>query len=294
MLDGLTEEIKEKVKEEVKEALEVPEAYSALYQTGKDIIESDNSVKLIPDISCKTTGFHRILKLSEPFEEKGIKYPDEFKFYRPITPDEYDDLQLKWRIKVANSSGGDFAEFWNPVFMPKSLNATSPIQLYTLQRLELEAIHDKQIGTATHDLGIALKPSVCSKELKNFPRSFIPEKKWFSKRLYDLEIKDILTLFPKPEQDLLSICFGRAVVGRSNHIPVGEEEPILHSFRTMPILFGAEPGQGKSTLANYLIQALKSVGYTVANFKNLNSRFNLGSVISANIAYRDKQYCPSC
>lgn len=287
MLDGLTKEIAEKVKEEVKEAKELPEAYSTLYQMGKDLIEDGSKVKLIPDISCKTTGFHRILKLAQPVEEKGIKYPKTFRFYRPISPEEYDILQLEWRLRVGSTTGGELLEFWNPVFMPKSLNATSPIQLYTLQRLELEALHDKQVGGATHDLGIALYPSLCQEKLGPHAQAFIPEKSWFSDRLSQVEIKDILTLFPKPEQEMLALCFGRAVVGRSNHIPVGMKDPILHSFRTMPILFGAEPGQGKSTLANYLIQALKSVGYTVANFKNLNSRFNLGSVINSNIAYRD-------
>jgi hypothetical protein len=278
MLESATKEVKTKETEPLT-------MYSEFYENGKRSIEKTCGVKIIPDIGCKATGFHRILKLSKPTNLRGIKYPDSFKYYKAISPDEYDTVQKIYKERLP-SSGDGVSEFWAPLFFPKSQNASTPLQLYTLQRLELQSIHEHQFGGTTHDVGISFTPNDCVKT-GQWPEAFLPEVDWFDDRLKEIKIEDILTLFPKAEQDVLALCFGRAVVGRTNHIPTGRNKPIRHAFRTMPIMFGAEPGQGKSTLANYLIQAVKGVGYRVANFNSLDSRFNLGSVVASHIAYKD-------
>ena len=286
MLEGMTEESKEKKETEQKQEEQIF-AYHELYTDGKALIEKAADVKLLPDIGCKTTGFHRIFKLAKPQQEAGITYHPDFWHYRPITIEEYAHMQRAWQQKIA-SIGEALSEFWMPLFMPKSANSSSPLQMYTLQLLELQSLHDNQYSGAAHDVGISFSPMDCVNTSK-WPRAFIPEHNWFSDSLNEsgLEPSDFLTLFPKAEQDLLALCFGRAVVGRTGHIPIGRTRQIEHTFRTMPVLFGAEPGQGKSTLGNYIINALKSVGYAVANFKSMNSRFNLGSVINSHIAFRD-------
>ena len=285
MLDNMTEEIKNKKDSEQKQDKDdLVYAYHELYIDGKELIETAADVKLLPDIACKTTGFHRIFKLSKPQPEVGINYHPDFWHYRPITIKEYAEMQKAWQQKVSSINDA-LREFWMPMFMPKTANAASPLQMYTLQLLELQSFHDNQYSGATHDVGISFTPNDCVATGK-MPRAFIPEHSWFSDSLRQSELEpgDFLTLFPKAEQDLLALCFGRAVVGRTGHIPIGRTKQIEHTFRTMPVLFGAEPGQGKSTLGNYIINAFKSVGYSVANFKSMSSRFNLGSVVNAHIA----------
>lgn len=280
-LKSVAEQAKAEGKAESKQILR---PLHTIYLLGKTKLEEAYSVQLVPDISCKTTGYHKIYKRTNPEPEQGITYPDGFKHYRPITIDEYALLQSNW-LNGISSMEADVVEFWEPLFLPKSANATTQLQLYTLQMLELQAIHDNQLSGTTHSIGISFTPNDCIKA-GEWPRAFLPELSWFSENLRNSSIttRNILSLFPEAEADLLALCFGRAVVGRTGHVPIGRTKPIDHTFRTMPVLFGAEPGQGKSTLANYIINAIKSVGYTVSNFNSMNSRFNLGSVISSHIS----------
>ena len=266
--------------------LDAVPAYADLYEIGKTWIEDELAILLVPDSACKATGMHRIYKLAKPHNEPGIEYPENFRYYRAIKPEEYDEAQQIWRLKGLAQLPDDVKEFWMPFFMPKASSTSTILELYAAQRLQLQSAYDAQFGGATHSLGISFTPNECI-ETKEWPTAFIPEKSWFKPDLEAIQIKDVLTLFPDIEQQLLALCFGRAVVGRTNHIPVGRTDPIEHTWRTMPIIFGSEPGQGKSAFANMLIQAMRSVGYRVANFKSMANRFNLGSVVSAHIGYRD-------
>ena len=287
MLAELSDTVKDEMQKEQKsEEAKIPiMAMHAMYNEGKAFLENNLHIQLLPDISCKTTGFHRLYKEAEPVAEIGLNYPPDFKYFRPITLHEYGVAQDTWLRFDTGAISEPIRMFWSPLFMPKSASIATPLQLYTMQILELQAIHDAQMGGAKHEVGISFTPSDCLKN-KTWARAFIPELEWFSSNLLNsgLKPKDFLTLFPDAEADLLTLCFGRAVVGRTGHVPVGRTKQIEHTFRTMPVLFGAEPGQGKSTLANYVINAMKSVGYTVANFNSMNSRFNLGSVINSHIA----------
>lgn len=260
--------------------------FAELYEQGLSIIERIASMRLLPDISARMTGFHKLLKLSEPTPEAGIEYPPEFKHYRPISIAEYRDFQLLWQNEIANRMADEVRDFWVPLIMPKAQAASSPLQLYTLQLLELASTYDSQFNGATHDVGISFAPSETLADKSAKCRAFVPEMSWFSERLRNSGITtgQILSIFPEAEAEILAISLGRAVVGRTGHIPPGRTKPIEHTFRTMPILFGAEPGQGKSTFANYFINALKSVGYDVATFKSMGSRFNMGTVAQAHIA----------
>lgn len=281
-----------------------PITYADRYTIGKKLIEQKCGIMLEVDLTCRATCLHRLMFIAEPNEVKGINFPADFYYMRYATTAEFDSVVRTWNELIAkadrlaevpiseNSNGttyGDIIEFWEPLFVPKAMSASSPLELYTLQVAQLEADYYKQFGGATHRLGISIQPSNCGTDL---PYAYLPERDWFDDVLHEVQIEDILTLFPKPERELLAICFGRAVVGRSDNILIGGykyngvqyDEPIKHTFRTMPVIFGAEPGQGKSVLANMLINALKSVGYKVANFNTMASRFNLGDVVTAHIA----------
>lgn len=258
---------------------------SYLYNQGKKLIEKRFNLKLIPDIEQKPTCYHKVLINSKPFPMKGITYPQGFTYYRAITPNEFDDVQSMW-VEAIYEIDPDVAEFWSPLFIPKSANATTKLDLYTLQRLQLTSRYEKQFGGATHDLGISFHPQECL-DTKTTPQAFIPERDWFDESLHQVTLEDIFTLYDTYEMKMFALCLGRAVVGRTNHIPVGRTEPITHTFRNMLVSYGYEPGQGKSVMMNNFINALRKVGYRVSNFDSLSKQFNLGSVISAHIAYKD-------
>lgn len=262
-------------------------SYASMYAKGFEFITQAMKVQLIPDAACKSTCFHRLRKKSDLAPIPGITWPNGFSISRPATTEEFDELQAEWLHCCDDKElESDVVKFWSPLFKPQNMNSSSELELYTLQKLQIQSAYDAQYGGAIHNVGISLNPSKAhAKGL--YPEAFIPERGWFDKAFEEIEIKDILTLFAEPEQELLAICFGRAVAGRPNHLPIGDDKPLRHAFRTFPVIFGAEPGQGKSIFANALINAMKLVGYRVANFKTMATRFNLGSVISAHVAYRD-------
>lgn len=264
-------------------SLEQLPAYSDLYAEGKEWIEQTIGIRLTPDATCNTTALHRISKLAIPSKMQGLNIPADFRYYRPITPEEFDEAQTIWRNDGIQELPKDVADFWSPFFMPKSANSTSMLELYVAQHLQLKAMYEAQFGGAVHHQGISFAPNECIAATE-WPSAWIPEREWFDPALEQVEIKDILTLFAEPEQEMLALCFGRAVVGRADSLPVARKRQVRHTFRTMPVIFGAEPGQGKSVFANMLIQAMKSVGYRVSNFKSLNQRFNLGDVVTAHVA----------
>lgn len=224
--------------------------------------------------------------LAKPKHEEGINYPDNFLVKTPLCRKTFKDLCNAWATCVTDQEMSERAlEFWKPLFNPKGTTTISPLQMYCQRDYKLGVQYDGKYNSTVFRLGNTVWPSeTLNYEVK--PISFIPERDWFEKDLTSITIYDILSIFGVPEADIFSLCIGRACVGRDGSIPVGRETPLSHKFRTMAVLYGAEPGQGKSTLMEFLIGAMKTVGYTVSNFGEIG-RFGLGSIISSSIAYKD-------
>ena len=174
-------------------------------------------------------------------------------------------------------------DFWQVLVEPRP--GTSLLESYVLQQLQIDSARQSREGIGVYHSGISVNPNTLLSEGR-VPRAFVPEKNWFPERFQKLTSKDFLLLFPEAEQRLLSLTIGRALAGRDGSI-TAEGRLLAHGWRTLSIIYGKEPGQGKSRLCSYIIEAMQSIGYTVTNFKTLNRRFGLARVIQSDLAYKD-------
>lgn len=77
-------------------------------------------------------------------------------------------------------------------------------------------------------------------------------------------------------------------VGRSRHIPINSNEPIIHTARMAIVLLSKQAGVGKSTLTRHLYGALNKCGFSVESFRETKERFGMGSAAKAHILEKDK------
>ena len=255
--------------------------FPLLYDEGKAIIERICPVKLIPSHSTDGVCSHLLFRVEKPEAHPGLNYPRDFRYFRLMDKEEYSDFICHWET-IADEMQLDTIKFWMPMFFPTG--SRSPLENYTATLMRIHGAYDKQYGSRAYELGISFQPSTLNGEI---PLAFVPEKDWFDARFHEIEPKDIFTLFPEPEMQILMTCIGRAAVGRPKSLPVGWDEVIDHTFRTMAIVYGVDTGTGKSILMTFFADALKSVGYQVAEFNTLGDRFNLGPIMAAHVAYKD-------
>ncbi len=111
----------------------------------------------------------------------------------------------------------------------------------------------------------------------------IPQKSWFP-QLAGLSPYDLLTLFPKPEAQTMLLLLGRVVCGAKGTKIDGR--PIHHKARTAAVVVGLEAGLGKSTLLEYVRDAIAELGFTDTGL-SANMKFGMGRVAEADLAYRD-------
>lgn len=141
------------------------------------------------------------------------------------------------------------------------------------------------------------KESVCNKNYRGqiSPRntpytSTLPRVNQFDEKVRQLEFKDIFTIFEGTQLEQIKMFLGRVCVGESGTIDPMTGERLLHTYRNIVVVDGSYPGQGKSTLFQYLAKALTKAGYDVNEAcPPLNGRFNLKKPFISDMVLRDDE-----
>lgn len=229
---------------------------------------------------------HRILSLHE-VKLKDLPNMPEFYVWRDIA--SMDAIQ-DFRYRLSTTASKDVLKVLDamlkgdPLFYgiaKKEQRLRKISSDYSNEPLALGIEHTPDPNGLTHKQAI-----------KYAPISWVPPTEWFPVCLQDLKLEDLNPLFPTTEGLLLALGIGRALVGVSNSItPSGKV--IKHTSRLANVIIGEDPGLGKSIFFNKLFGVVKSLGYTVSTFKDINSQFNIGSVISSHFIYKDDISIPT-
>ena len=258
----------------------------ALYNTGRRVLQDLTGFNIELKAGYEYMHNLKITKLVKPEAPKGLTYPEDFMFRRLISRTDLEDLMDKFDQFSDRIADDEIINFWRPLIKPKSASTSNPITAYGGQLLSTDSEISKRYNTGAPNKKISIHPDNLPEGV--YPESFLPERSWFKPEMQEIEIKDILTILPEAEQEILSICLGRAVVGCSGTKHLESDEPISHTFRTFPLIFGRDPGQGKSILfQRFLIPALMSVGYRVNIFNTLSEKFGMAHIAEADFAYKD-------
>jgi hypothetical protein len=113
----------------------------------------------------------------------------------------------------------------------------------------------------------------------------VPPREWFSEEVQAINARDLLTLWPDAEAEMLMLMLGRVMVGPKDEAV--SEGVIHHTMRSYGISVGHEPGLGKSTFLGWLIGTLEYLGYTTEPVNLRLGVFGWGPVASADLAYVD-------
>jgi hypothetical protein len=172
-------------------------------------------------------------------------------------------------------------KFWNVIYSPTP-ERRKPI--YELAKRELLLENTKALKEGEFKASISLTGTTYNPHYATL--KWIPQLEWFDKRIQQVEIKDLITILPEAEREILALCIGRALIGENDSLTTDNVQ-INHTFRTMAILVGRDAGLGKSTLIEYITNAMKECGYTVANLQKSSARFGWGKIINSDLAYND-------
>ena len=252
-----------------------------LYEQGIRKLESKGYEVTLVD--KKSICFHQILKPQFPQEIKGISYPHYFKPLQPIRElDTLKDIDM-----VFAECGPEVLKFWDPFINPTSKE--TPFDAYCKRILDLQRNKVKFEGEEVLDYKQTFDPDGTMEKHGKvyFPKIWVPATEWFDPAIRKVRFKDIFTIFPKAERELLMLILGRIGVGRTDHLPPNFKEPISHTARMAGVIVGKDAGLGKSTLFNGVVKAIEKCGFTFHTFKNLSDKFGVEDAAMADLAYKD-------
>lgn len=258
---------------------------AGVYNDGLEYLRR-NGYKAIPHVTGQIAG-HKVYRLTVPKEVDGITYPKDFKIWKEVASQD-EVLLLQETIQDFINVDYDNRKLWLPAINPDP-SKRQTIYGHATSLINLASVEEQQNAGDLLEYGVDPLPRCATgSETKGqiAPSSFIPDLNWFDDSIKGLQVSDIVTLFPPAELEILSLIIGRGVVGVSGHkTPSGHV--IQHTSRMAGIVYGRDPGLGKSYLFNALFNALKSCGYSMGTFKSMNSRFNMGSVATSHFTYKD-------
>ena len=226
---------------------------------------------------------HRILKPTAPQPVLGLNYPASFQPLQDISTIE--DFQ---RIERAfESADSEVRDFWTPLFRPKG--GETDLVMFAERMLKMKRIQQNVNIHDTLDFGHTFDPdgSLTGNQAVRSPRIWVPARSWFDEKLHQVTLKDVFTIFPDAECEMLKMIIGRVGVGRSNHLPPNFLSPIDHTARMAAVIVGKDAGLGKSTIFNGLTAALSKCGFLTHTFKSTEDRFGLKQAALADVAYKD-------
>lgn len=275
------EEKQKKASKKSKEE-KAPVRVSELYNAGIALLKGAGFVVEHDETGdhCK----HRILKPSTPPLVRGISYPGGFNPLQEIS--EYDDFEA---IEAAFNPAicpEDVRTFWEPLFKPKA--GDSELVSFTERLLKMKrASQDKNIHEVL-DYGHSFDPAARWGGIPvSNPRTWVPDRAWFDPALHEVTMRDVFSIFPEAETEMLKLLIGRIGVGRTNHLPPGKTEPVDHTARMAGVIVGKDAGLGKSTVFNGMTAALSKCGFVTHTFKSTEDRFGLKAAALSNVAYKD-------
>lgn len=249
-----------------------------LYLDSSKHCEDLLGVQLTLAVGNPEFALHEVKKISPPQEILGINY-GKFRCLRKINSEEFGEAQntlLKLAHAEDSDENHDIINFFAPAFFQQ--RGASTLSQTAQQLLKLDdnrslSLIEPMVESTTN---VNLKP----------PATFLPKDSMFDKSLNDLQISDILTIFPPSEAKLLALCIGRGLCGPDGTVTCINNTKINHAFRTFPLIFGA-PGLGKSSLFTFLFEAIEKTGYKVSHFNSIDEKFGLGEIFDSNFAYSD-------
>jgi hypothetical protein len=268
-------------KDDEKENKKTPTNLSELYKAGIDHLRKFNF-----HIELSESGDHikhRILKPSAPQQILGINYPGTFQPLQDIsTLDDFRNIETAF-----DSAENEVRDFWTPLFRPKA--GETDLLNFTERMLAMRRIQQNINIHETLDFRHTFDPDgkMCGNGFVRNPRVWVPAREWFDEKLHQVTLKDVFTIFPEAEIEMLKLILGRIGVGRSNHQPPNFPHPIDHTARMAAVIVGKDAGLGKSTIFNGMTAAFSKCGFATHTFKSTEDRFGLKAAALADIAYKD-------
>ena len=122
----------------------------------------------------------------------------------------------------------------------------------------------------------------------NRSHKWVPPLEWFPEPLRSYDASQLLTLFPPAERQQLMLALGRVVAGADKTELI--EGKIQHTARMFTLIVGQGEhgaGTGKSTLLNYLLEALNDLGFVTEPINPDLNRFGWAAVALSDLAYID-------
>jgi hypothetical protein len=255
-----------------------------VYKAGLDYFY-EQGYKLVPAPQGIAAN-HNVFKLDEPPKIDGLSLPQGYKVWKQIFRGSAYNLFL-YSVQDFISEDPETRKLWAPLTSPIS-NKSSTLYALALNHLQAESQEQLQSTGRPISLGIEPNPSI-PKVGQNIseiaPRAFVPPREWFSPNLQEVTLDDLFTILPPNERNLFSLIIGRALVGRNNSL-TASGNLINHTARMAAVLCGPA-GLGKSTLFEALWSAIAWAGYTKRTIKNIDARFNIGKVATADVIYKD-------
>lgn len=162
---------------------------------------------------------------------------------------------------------------------------------YRRQPLNRGVVYSTERFIENYDKGL-------SYEEKFFPPTkFIPSIKHFDntrksetlggKTLRDLEMRDIVRIFPPDELKILKLAIGRAMIGRSGSTEYMNPDFVIYSDWRKAVVTVGPPKIGKSTVIEGVMEGLEFLGYKVCSGIDFSERFNLGQSLLSDISIFD-------
>lgn len=258
-----------------------------LFERGRVAIEELTNFSVKLQAGFDYTANLKITKNISPKPLKGLTFPKDFKYKTLVDASDLSDLTSIFTDFSDEVEDEEVVAFWRPLIKPKGTTNSNALIAYTSMLLRAESENKERYGAGKIiKNNSSLYPDQLPKGV--VPESFLPERSWFDPKMREIALKDIFTIMPDAEREILAICLGRALVGPSGNLHLESDEPIKHTFRTLPLIYGQDPGQGKSHIfEQFLIPALKHVGFAVAIFVTLHEKYGLGKVAGSDMAYKD-------
>lgn len=257
--------------------------YDDIYSEGINWLKR-YGYKMIPDLGgvhCE----HSIYKRARIVGHDNEGYTPEHDLFTWQLIGTEDFLKVKELLMMfidQHPDAKNCGKFWSVVYSPTT-EKRKPI--YAFARREISLQRERDYASDEFLDGISLTATTNDEHYLPIYK-WLPQEDWFDPRIRELKSKDLFTILPEHEAEMLMLLIGRALVGR-NRSKTTEGVEIRHSFRSMGIMVGRSAGLGKSTLMEHIIGAMKECGYRISIFQNISSRFGWGSVISADLAYND-------
>ena len=282
--DNIRKEVKARkfAKKDDKEGKEkAPTNLSELYNKGIEHLKTFNFVVELSEGGDHVK--HRILRPAAPPAVDGITYPASFQPLQDVSSIE--DFQ---RIERAfESADSEVRDFWTPLFRPKG--GETDLLNFAERLLKMQKIQQNTLIHETLDYGHTFDPdgTLTGNQAVRSPRIWVPARAWFDEKLQNVTLKDVFTIFPEAETEMLKMIIGRIGVGRSNHKPPNFLEAVDHTARMAAVIVGKDAGLGKSTIFNGMTAAFSKCGFVTHTFKSTEDRFGLKAAALADVAYKD-------